>query len=176
MYIKFIIFFSPEPFERKLELWCSFISTYFRVFPKNKNTMHQIRNEHCYNTLLNYKNQFLKRQWWEWLVPGQVSHQLTHLTLWPPTFADAASKHATQAFFDCLRAEMEQYEIKVTVISPSYIQTSLSLNAITADGSKYGGKALDSLFFCGKLWFGQWDAALPWGFFGYFHLEYDFYN
>nr|XP_017529409.2 dehydrogenase/reductase SDR family member 7B isoform X1 [Manis javanica] len=52
--------------------------------------------------------------------------------------AYAASKHATQAFFDCLRAEMEQYEIKVTVISPSYIQTSLSLNAITADGSKYG--------------------------------------
>ncbi|XP_015442111.1 dehydrogenase/reductase SDR family member 7B isoform X5 [Pteropus alecto] len=51
---------------------------------------------------------------------------------------DAASKHATQAFFDCLRAEMEQYEIEVTVISPGYIQTNLSLNAITADGSKYG--------------------------------------
>ncbi|XP_006908527.1 dehydrogenase/reductase SDR family member 7B isoform X1 [Pteropus alecto] len=52
--------------------------------------------------------------------------------------AYAASKHATQAFFDCLRAEMEQYEIEVTVISPGYIQTNLSLNAITADGSKYG--------------------------------------
>ncbi|XP_011376432.1 dehydrogenase/reductase SDR family member 7B isoform X5 [Pteropus vampyrus] len=51
---------------------------------------------------------------------------------------DAASKHATQAFFDCLRAEMEQYEIEVTVISPGYIHTNLSLNAITADGSKYG--------------------------------------
>lgn len=52
--------------------------------------------------------------------------------------AYAASKHATQAFFDCLRAEMEQYEIEVTVISPSYIHTSLSLNAVTADGSTYG--------------------------------------
>uniref|UniRef100_A0A673UZA9 Dehydrogenase/reductase SDR family member 7B n=1 Tax=Suricata suricatta TaxID=37032 RepID=A0A673UZA9_SURSU len=51
---------------------------------------------------------------------------------------DAASKHATQAFFDCLRAEMEQYEIEVTVISPGYIQTNLSINAVTADGSKYG--------------------------------------
>ncbi|XP_045680611.1 dehydrogenase/reductase SDR family member 7B isoform X2 [Phyllostomus hastatus] len=51
---------------------------------------------------------------------------------------DAASKHATQAFFDCLRAEMEQYEIKVTIISPGYIHTNLSLNAITADGSRYG--------------------------------------
>ncbi|XP_012506888.1 PREDICTED: dehydrogenase/reductase SDR family member 7B isoform X2 [Propithecus coquereli] len=51
---------------------------------------------------------------------------------------DAASKHATQAFFDCLRAEMEQYEIEVTVISPGHIHTNLSLNAITADGSRYG--------------------------------------
>lgn len=50
----------------------------------------------------------------------------------------AASKHATQAFFDCLRAEMEQYGIGVTVVSPGYIHTNLSLNAITANGSKYG--------------------------------------
>lgn len=56
-------------------------------------------------------------------------------------FADAASKHATQAFFDCLRAEVEQFEIDVTVVSPGYIQTNLSLNAITADGSQYGGEA-----------------------------------
>uniref|UniRef100_A0A2K6EMD3 Dehydrogenase/reductase SDR family member 7B n=1 Tax=Propithecus coquereli TaxID=379532 RepID=A0A2K6EMD3_PROCO len=54
--------------------------------------------------------------------------------------AYAASKHATQAFFDCLRAEMEQYEIEVTVISPGHIHTNLSLNAITADGSRYGGE------------------------------------
>ncbi|XP_057391603.1 dehydrogenase/reductase SDR family member 7B isoform X1 [Balaenoptera acutorostrata] len=52
--------------------------------------------------------------------------------------AYAASKHATQAFFDCLRAEVEQHDIEVTVVSPGYIQTSLSLNAVTADGSKYG--------------------------------------
>ncbi|XP_006894531.1 PREDICTED: dehydrogenase/reductase SDR family member 7B [Elephantulus edwardii] len=52
--------------------------------------------------------------------------------------AYAASKHATQAFFDCLRAEMKQHGIEVTVISPGYIRTNLSLNAITADGSRYG--------------------------------------
>ncbi|XP_044515773.1 dehydrogenase/reductase SDR family member 7B [Gracilinanus agilis] len=52
--------------------------------------------------------------------------------------AYAASKHATQAFFDCLRAEVEQHDIEVTVICPGYIQTNLSLNALTADGSKYG--------------------------------------
>ncbi|NXD85632.1 DRS7B reductase, partial [Halcyon senegalensis] len=52
--------------------------------------------------------------------------------------AYAASKHATQAFFDCLRAEVEQYDIDVTVVSPGYIQTNLSLNAVTSDGSRYG--------------------------------------
>ncbi|XP_060147035.1 dehydrogenase/reductase SDR family member 7B isoform X3 [Globicephala melas] len=52
--------------------------------------------------------------------------------------AYAASKHATQAFFDCLRAEVEQHDIEVTVVSPGYIHTNLSLNAVTADGSKYG--------------------------------------
>lgn len=62
-------------------------------------------------------------------------------------FPDAASKHATQAFFDCLRAEVEQYDIEVTVVSPGYIQTNLSLNAVTADGSRYGGETpLTALF------------------------------
>ncbi|XP_058013264.1 dehydrogenase/reductase SDR family member 7B isoform X4 [Ahaetulla prasina] len=52
--------------------------------------------------------------------------------------AYAASKHATQAFFDCLRAEVERFNIEVTVVSPGYIQTNLSLNAVTSDGSQYG--------------------------------------
>uniref|UniRef100_A0A8C5RTJ3 Dehydrogenase/reductase SDR family member 7B n=2 Tax=Laticauda laticaudata TaxID=8630 RepID=A0A8C5RTJ3_LATLA len=52
--------------------------------------------------------------------------------------AYAASKHATQAFFDCLRAEVERFNIEVTVVCPGYIQTNLSLNAITSDGSQYG--------------------------------------
>ncbi|CAN9505721.1 unnamed protein product [Ophioblennius macclurei] len=52
--------------------------------------------------------------------------------------AYAASKHATQAYFDCLRAEIERYQIPVTVVSPGYIRTNLSLNAVTGDGSKYG--------------------------------------
>ncbi|KAB1264755.1 Dehydrogenase/reductase SDR family member 7B [Camelus dromedarius] len=80
-----------------------------------------------------------------------MPHPPTHLALWPPTCADAASKHATQAFFDCLRAELEQCDIEVTVISPGYIHTNLSLNAITASGARYGGEALVSLFFCKKL-------------------------
>lgn len=56
----------------------------------------------------------------------------------PYRSAYAASKHATQAYFDCLRAEVECCGIRVSVISPGYIRTNLSINAVTGDGSKYG--------------------------------------
>ncbi|XP_077019447.1 dehydrogenase/reductase SDR family member 7B isoform X2 [Tamandua tetradactyla] len=81
------------------------------------------------------------------LLPSMVRRRQGHIVVIssiqgkisiPFRSAYAASKHATQAFFDCLRAEMEQYEIDVTVISPGYIHTNLSVNAITADGSRYG--------------------------------------
>uniref|UniRef100_A0A8C0RB57 Dehydrogenase/reductase SDR family member 7B n=1 Tax=Canis lupus familiaris TaxID=9615 RepID=A0A8C0RB57_CANLF len=81
------------------------------------------------------------------LLPSMIKRRQGHIVVIssiqgkisiPFRSAYAASKHATQAFFDCLRAEMEQYEIEVTVISPGYIHTNLSLNAVTADGSTYG--------------------------------------
>ncbi|XP_070579365.1 dehydrogenase/reductase SDR family protein 7-like [Ptychodera flava] len=52
--------------------------------------------------------------------------------------AYTASKHALQAFFDSLRAELANRDIHVTIVSPSYIKTNLSLNAVNPDGSKYG--------------------------------------
>ncbi|KAH9508463.1 Dehydrogenase reductase SDR member 7B [Bulinus truncatus] len=52
--------------------------------------------------------------------------------------AYAASKHALQAYFDSLRAELSQHNINVCVISPYYINTNLSRNAVTGDGSTYG--------------------------------------
>ena len=51
-----------------------------------------------------------------------------------------ASKHALQGFFDSLRAEVAENKVKVTVISPGYIATNLSVNAVTGDGSLYGGE------------------------------------
>lgn len=56
----------------------------------------------------------------------------------PYRSAYSASKHATQAFSDSLRAEVANNGIKVTCISPGYINTSLSLNALTATGEAYG--------------------------------------
>lgn len=55
----------------------------------------------------------------------------------------SASKHAVQAFYDSLRAELSARSdpndrpVGVTVVSPGYIRTNLSLNALTSDGSKY---------------------------------------
>lgn len=55
----------------------------------------------------------------------------------PYRSAYSASKHAFQAFFDCLRAEVCDKNITVSVLSPSYIKTNLSLNALKADGTQY---------------------------------------
>lgn len=56
----------------------------------------------------------------------------------PYRSAYAASKHALQGFADCLRSEVDKYNVRVTVISPAYVKTKLSLNALTSDGSLHG--------------------------------------
>ncbi len=55
----------------------------------------------------------------------------------PLRSAYAASKHALHGFFDCLRAELYRDNIKVTIICPGYVNTNVSKNALTADGSKH---------------------------------------
>jgi dehydrogenase/reductase SDR family protein 7B len=56
----------------------------------------------------------------------------------PHRAAYSASKHAMQAFCDSLRAEMDEHNVKVTLISPGWISTNLSLNALTGSGVSYG--------------------------------------
>lgn len=55
----------------------------------------------------------------------------------PLRSAYAASKHALHGYFDCLRAEIWQQNVKVTLVCPGYVSTNVSLNALTGDGSKY---------------------------------------
>jgi len=55
----------------------------------------------------------------------------------PLRSAYAASKHALHGFFDSLRAELYHDNIKVTIICPGYVNTNVSKNALTADGSKH---------------------------------------
>ncbi len=47
----------------------------------------------------------------------------------------AASKHALHGFFDSLRAEIHRYNVDVTLICPGYVNTNVSMNALTGDGS-----------------------------------------
>lgn len=52
---------------------------------------------------------------------------------------DAASKHALEAYSDSLRAEVFSKGITVSVLSPAYIRTNLSVNAVTSSGEKHAG-------------------------------------
>ena len=56
----------------------------------------------------------------------------------PMRAAYAAAKHALHGYFDCLRAEVNKYGIKVTVLTPGYIHTPISV--ISGDGSFLNNK------------------------------------
>lgn len=57
----------------------------------------------------------------------------------PYRSAYTASKHALQAFADCLRAEVSASNIHVLVASPGYVATEVSRNALTGYGTVHGG-------------------------------------
>ncbi|MFN8285887.1 MAG: SDR family oxidoreductase [Chitinophagales bacterium] len=50
----------------------------------------------------------------------------------------SASKHALHGFFDSLRAEHYSDNIKVLLVCPGFIQTNVSVNALTGSGEKLG--------------------------------------
>lgn len=50
----------------------------------------------------------------------------------------AAAKHALHGFFDALRAELYTQKIAITIICPGYIQTNISVNALTGNGDAQG--------------------------------------
>jgi short-subunit dehydrogenase len=49
----------------------------------------------------------------------------------------AAAKHALHGFFDSLRAEIWKENINVTLILPGWVQTKISVNALSGDGSRH---------------------------------------
>jgi short-subunit dehydrogenase len=49
-----------------------------------------------------------------------------------------AAKHAVMGFFDALRAEVSHKGIRVTTITPGFIRTNISFNALTGDGAEFG--------------------------------------
>ncbi len=69
----------------------------------------------------------------------------------------AASKHALHGFFDSLRAEIHKYNIDVTLVCPGYVNTNVSMNALTGDGTpqntmdKKTAAGLEPAYFAKKL-------------------------
>lgn len=49
----------------------------------------------------------------------------------------AAAKHALVGFIDALRTECDEANTRITLVSPGYISTNHSANAITGNGSAY---------------------------------------
>lgn len=50
----------------------------------------------------------------------------------------ASAKHALQGFFESLRIELLEHNIKVTIAYPGYINTPISIRAIDAQGNSHG--------------------------------------
>jgi short-subunit dehydrogenase len=69
----------------------------------------------------------------------------------------AASKHALHGFFDSLRAEVHKDNITITLICPGFVNTNISMNALTEDGSpqntldKATEKGLSAEYFAQKM-------------------------
>ncbi|MEZ5007858.1 MAG: SDR family oxidoreductase [Chitinophagales bacterium] len=51
--------------------------------------------------------------------------------------AYCGAKHALHGFFDCLRMEVYQNNIDVTIIVPGFVKTELTKKALTENGSEY---------------------------------------
>lgn len=56
----------------------------------------------------------------------------------PQMSAYAASKHALEGFFESLEAEVYDQGIRVTIVVPGFIRTSILPSAVTGSGGSYG--------------------------------------
>lgn len=80
------------------------------------------------------------------VVPGMIERGHGHVVVTSSVMgkigtkyrsAYAASKHALHGWFDCLRHEVQEQGIDVTLVCPGFVKTDITKNAITADGTKY---------------------------------------
>ncbi|MCB0572914.1 MAG: SDR family oxidoreductase [Phaeodactylibacter sp.] len=80
------------------------------------------------------------------VLPYMIKQQFGHIVVvssvmgkvgTPLRSAYAASKHALHGFFDCLRAEVYDENIRVTILVPGFIRTNLLLNALRPDKPEY---------------------------------------
>lgn len=67
-----------------------------------------------------------------------VTSSLSGLFGFPLRSAYCASKHALHGFYETLRLEHLQDNIKVTIACPDRVRTNISVNALSADGKSHG--------------------------------------
>lgn len=67
-----------------------------------------------------------------------VTTSLAGLLQVPYRTAYCAAKHALHGFFDTLRAEVWEDNIRVTLVCPAQVRTNISYQALAGDGGKYG--------------------------------------
>jgi len=81
------------------------------------------------------------------LVPYMINNGGGHIAVtssisgkfgFPLRAAYSASKHALHGFFETLRAELKNKNIKVTILCPGRVKTNISVNALTKNGTSYG--------------------------------------
>ncbi len=80
------------------------------------------------------------------ILPHMISSRKGHIIITssvvgkfgtPLRSAYAGPKHALHGFFDTLREELWDYNIKVTILCPGYIRTDVSVNALNSKGEKF---------------------------------------
>lgn len=80
------------------------------------------------------------------VVPGMIERGHGHVIVTSSVMgkigtryrsAYAASKHALHGWFDCLRQEVQQQGVTVSLVCPGYVKTNVTKNALQADGSRY---------------------------------------
>jgi short-subunit dehydrogenase len=93
----------------------------------------------------------------KYVLPHFIQHRSGHFVVvtsitgifgTPYRSGYAATKHALHGFYDSLRAELWRENIKVTIIAPGFIHTSITLSAVTGDGTPLG--KMDAAQYKGK--------------------------
>ena len=78
------------------------------------------------------------------VLPGMISRQNGHVVVISSLVgkfgtklrsAYSASKHALHGYFDSLRSEIPEDQVKITIVCPGFIRTNVTLNALTSDGT-----------------------------------------
>jgi short-subunit dehydrogenase len=81
------------------------------------------------------------------VLPYMIKQQYGHIVTmsspvgyfgFPLRSAYSAAKHALHGFYETLRIEHQQDNIKVSIVTPGRVNTNISINAITQSGKKHG--------------------------------------